>query len=71
MKLYRFGEHRPIPQRKDRFYQDGDAWYFSIRKGPDQGPYKDETEAKAALVEFIQDEMAFEKDLANATKLAC
>ena len=39
----------------------GDKWYFSIRRGYDQGPYDTEDEAHQALASFIQEQISFEK----------
>jgi len=65
MKSNRFGEDGPVPYRTERIYNVGGEWFFSVRKGGDQGPFKTEEEAKAAMVEFISDQLLIE-NLPNA-----
>ncbi|MDH5445450.1 MAG: DUF6316 family protein [Gammaproteobacteria bacterium] len=65
MKSNRFGEDGPVPYRTDRIYSVGNEWFFSVRKGQDQGPFKSEDEAKAAMVEFVSDALLIE-NLPNA-----
>ena len=60
MKSNRFGEHGPIPFRTERIYSVGHEWFFSVRRGSERGPFASEEEAKAALVEFIREELAKE-----------
>lgn len=60
MKSKRFGEEGPIPYRTERIYSLGGEWFFSVRKGVDHGPFKTEEEAKAAMVEFISDQLLIE-----------
>lgn len=60
MKSNRFGEDGPIPYRTERIYRVGNEWFFSVRKGSDQGPFKSEEEAKAAMVEFVSDQLLIE-----------
>ena len=56
----RHGEQGGVPERRERFYQVGHDWYFTIRKGLDQGPYESEIEARLALREFIQSQLLVE-----------
>lgn len=65
MKSNRFGEQGPIPYRTERIYSVGNEWFFSVRKGSDQGPFESEEAAKAAMVEFISDQLLIE-NLPNA-----
>jgi len=65
MKSKRFGEEGPVPYRTERIYSVGNEWFFSVRKGPDQGPFKTEDEAKKAMVEFVSDQLLIE-NLPNA-----
>jgi len=60
----RHGERGSIPYRTSRFYSVGHEWWFSIRRGPDQGPYPSKAAAKLSLIEFLNDQLAFEKHLA-------
>jgi len=63
MSLYlsRYGESQHCFNRHDRrLYSIGDKWYFSIRRGYDQGPYDTEDEAHQALASFIQEQISFE-----------
>lgn len=61
LPLNRVYERGDTPSRSDRFYQIGDEWYFAVRKGPDQGPYRSKDEARAALRVFIVEKLAEEK----------
>lgn len=63
MIMPRYGESGFIPFRSGRFYRHSGDWFFSIRRGVDQGPYNDETRAKKALAAFIQDQLRFERCL--------
>ena len=67
MILLRYGENRgAIPGRtRDRFYQAGKDWFFAIRRGIDQGPYRTRGEAQQALRQFIEGELRFESCLLN------
>ena len=65
MKSKRFGEEGPVPYRTERIYSVGNEWFFSVRKGPEQGPFETEEAAKAAMVEFISDQLLIE-NLPNA-----
>ena len=65
MKSKRFGEEGPVPYRTDRIYSVGNEWFFSVRKGADQGPFKSEEEAKQAMIEFVSDALLIE-NLPNA-----
>lgn len=61
--MNRKGESGGVPFRSGRFYNVGDEWFFAIRRGEDKGPYKTKQSAKDALVNFINDQLAFEKHL--------
>lgn len=65
MKSKRFGEEGPVPYRTERIYSVGSEWFFSVRKGTEQGPYETEEAAKAAMVEFVSDQLLIE-NLPNA-----
>jgi hypothetical protein len=65
----RHGEARSIPFRTGRFYSIDSAWWFAIRRGPDQGPYQTKSTAKQALIEFLNDQFAFEKILHQDLRL--
>ena len=52
-----------VPFRTDRFFCANGDWYFSIRRGPDQGPYASKEEAQHALQLFIEDQSTLEKQL--------
>jgi len=57
----RHGEQGGIPFRSGRFYSVGNEWWFAIRRGPDQGPYPSKAAAKLSLIEYLNDQFAFEK----------
>lgn len=59
----RHGEQGKIPFRSGRFYCIDDEWWFSIRRGPDQGPYPSQSDARKSLIEFLNDQFTFEKYL--------
>lgn len=59
----RLGEQGAIPFRTGRFYCVQNEWWFAIRRGPDQGPYPTKAAAKQSLIEFLNDQFAFEKHL--------
>jgi hypothetical protein len=59
----RHGEQGAIPFRTGRFYCVENAWWYAIRRGPDQGPYPTKAAAKQSLIEFLNDQFAFEKYL--------
>ena len=60
-KPNRPNEENAAPNRSDRFYCVNDAWYFAIRRGPDQGPYSSKESAQDALKIFISEELALER----------
>lgn len=63
-QLYRrHGEKGAIPFRSARFYTIDGEWWFSIRRGPDQGPYPSRATARQALIGFLNDQFAFERKL--------
>jgi hypothetical protein len=57
----RHGEKGSVPFRSVRFYTLDSEWWFAIRRGPDQGPYPNQDSAKQALVEYLNDQFAFER----------
>ena len=59
----RFGEQGAVPFRSGRFYSIDNEWWFAIRRGPDQGPYPTKAAAKQSLIEYLNDQFAFEKQL--------
>jgi hypothetical protein len=59
----RFGEQGAIPFRTGRFYCVANEWWFAIRRGPDQGPYPTKAAAKQSLIEYLNDQLAFERHL--------
>ncbi len=60
MKSNRFGENGPVPYRTERIYNVGGEWFFSVRKGHEQGPFVSDEEAKAAMVAFISEQLLIE-----------
>jgi hypothetical protein len=61
----RHGEHGGIPFRTGRYYTVDNEWWFAIRRGPDQGPYESKSDARKALIEYLNDQFEFEKHLQN------
>lgn len=61
--LNRKDESGSVPFRSGRFYSVGADWFFAVRRGVDQGPYDSKDKAKDALVNFINDQLAFERHL--------
>ena len=61
--LNRKGEEGAAPFRSGRFYCVGSEWFFAVRRGVDQGPYNTKPDARTALVEYINDQLSFEKHL--------
>lgn len=59
----RHGELGAVPFRTGRFYCVDNEWWFSIRRGPDQGPYPTKAAARQSLIEYLNDQFAFEKYL--------
>ena len=59
----RHNEAGSVPYRTGRFYSVEGEWWFAIRRGPDQGPYMSKPQAKLGLIEFLNDQFAFEKFL--------
>ncbi|TDY00614.1 DUF6316 family protein [Thiohalophilus thiocyanatoxydans] len=57
----RHGETGTVQPRIERFYNISDEWWFAIRRGPDQGPYPTRAASRKALIEYINDQIAFEK----------
>ncbi|MDH5181980.1 MAG: DUF6316 family protein [Gammaproteobacteria bacterium] len=62
-QLNRHGEVGAVPFRNERFYTHRGEWFFSVRRGVDQGPYASEIEARGALREFIEAQLHFEYQL--------
>ena len=60
MKAKRFGEEGQVPFRTERIYKVGNEWFFSVRKGADQGPFESEELAKAAMVEYVGEQLLIE-----------
>jgi len=56
--INRFNEQGRIPVRSERFYQNNNEWYFSVRAGLDQGPYKTFEEARQALTLYIKESLS-------------
>ena len=61
--LNRKDEAGAVPFRSGRFYCVGSEWYFAVRRGVDQGPYNSRLDARAGLVNYINDQLSFEKHL--------
>jgi hypothetical protein len=61
----RHGELGAIPFRSGRYYSIENEWWFAIRRGPDQGPYVTKSAARQGLIEYINEQFAFEKQLKN------
>ncbi len=61
----RHGELSVIPFRSGRYYAIESEWWFAIRRGPDQGPYVTKSAARQGLIEYLNDQFAFEKQLKN------
>ena len=65
----RYGEQGAIPFRSGRYYSIDSEWWFAIRRGPDQGPYVTKSAAKQGLIEHINDQLTFEKQLQTERKM--
>ena len=50
----RSGEGTLRHERKNRFYQKGDAWYFATREGADMGPFADREETLLSLLYYVE-----------------
>lgn len=62
--LNRYGESAKFFHRNaERVYCIDDVWYFTIRRGYDQGPYESESQARQALAGFVQEQIHFESRL--------
>jgi hypothetical protein len=59
----RYGESGAVPFRSGRFYCVENEWWFAIRRGPDQGPYPTKAAARQSLIEYLNDQLSFEKYL--------
>jgi len=62
-QINRHGESKEVPIRNDRLYLHRGDWYFTIRRGIDQGPFASEYEAREALRGFIEEQLQFEHQL--------
>ncbi|MFO7603579.1 MAG: DUF6316 family protein [Gammaproteobacteria bacterium] len=70
-QLYsRHGENGVVPIRSARFYTVESEWWFAIRRGPDQGPYTSRASARDGLIEFLNDQFAFENQLQQDRKMS-
>ena len=68
MKLYlnRNGESAHTFHRSEgRIYNIDDEWYFTVRRGYDQGPYPTEIAARQTLARYVQEQLEFEKQLSS------
>lgn len=59
----RHGENGYIPFRTGRFYNADNQWWFAVRRGADLGPYETKSQAKQALICYLDDQFKFEKYL--------
>jgi len=59
----RHTEKGAIPFRSGRFYSVDHEWWFAIRRGVDQGPYTTKATAKQGLIEYLNDQFTFAKNL--------
>lgn len=55
-------EHGGFPFRSARFFSIQHYWWFSIRRGPDQGPFLTKAAAKKALIEYLNEQFSTEKN---------
>lgn len=53
MAMNRTGENGNCPNRRDRFFQKADYWYYSTREGVDIGPFDTLGEAETGVSDFI------------------
>ena len=51
--INRYNEEGSIPFRSDRFYQNNNEWFFSVRQTEDQGPFQKFEDARLALTAYI------------------
>jgi len=65
----RYGEQGTVQFRSGRFYCIDNEWWFAIRRGPDQGPYPSRAAARQSLIDFLNDQFAFEKYLQQSISL--
>ena len=54
MESNRQGEAGSAPFRTGRFFSVNGNWYFSTREGTDCGPYRNRSEAEAALSNLVR-----------------
>jgi hypothetical protein len=57
-KINRYSESGVLPLRSDRFYQEANKWYFSIRAELDHGPFETFDDARYALTEYIKETLS-------------
>ena len=50
----RSGEATLRHARKNRFYQQGEDWYFATREGTAMGPFADRDEALLSLLYYVE-----------------
>ena len=62
-KINRFSEHGAIPLRSDRFYQESNRWYISVRSELDLGPFKTFDDAREALTLYIKESLCSQKHI--------
>ena len=53
MKTNRNGENGRIPARHERFFQNGEYWYYTTREGVDIGPFDSLNDAAHGANEFV------------------
>ena len=53
VQINRYNEQGRIPSRSERFYQDSENWFISVRAGLDLGPFKTFLDARQALTAYI------------------
>ena len=53
VQINRFNEQGRIPIRSERFYQDAEKWFISVRAGLDLGPFETFSDARQALTSHI------------------
>lgn len=61
LKINRFTEHGTIPFRSERFYQNNNEWFFSVRQTEDQGPFRSFDDARSALTTYINKSLSNNK----------
>jgi len=59
----RHTEKGAIPFRSGRFYSVDNEWWFAIRRGVDHGPYTTKATAKQGLIEYLNEQFTFAKNM--------